>query len=453
MSKFLFTVWPFPGHINPNVAIAHALRTRGHEVAFYTGGSLQASLEAEGIRCFPFGRLNEAQVMAHVLALDSLSLQWWKAGRQKSMMREWLLGTVEAQLEDLAAVLSVWKPDVIVCDPAMWAPLLVVQETARVPVAIMSYVAACMLPGPDGPIVGLPLPKARGPFARSSRRLLRSLVNALAGDVRRAAEQVRARHGLPPIATTVTAFAGQCPLYIVPSTPVFDRDRRDLPRSVQYVGTCQWDKPGGDPPPSWLANMPRDRPVVYVTEGTMHSKPPFLLRAALKGLASLPIQVIVTTGTHRNAADLDLGEIPANARVEKFVPHTDLLPRADLVVTTGGTGTVMATLAAGVPLVIVPAAWDQPENAWRVVESGAGLRLSAARCTPDRLRGAVQRVLRDPSFRQHARLVAAEFAGYTGAPQAADWLEHLAARRENTSPTVRERSAREFAPADVSMFR
>jgi len=68
MAKFLFTVWPFPGHVHPNLAIAHALCERGHEAAFYTGGSARASLEAEGLRCFPFRQVDEARVEAIVLA-------------------------------------------------------------------------------------------------------------------------------------------------------------------------------------------------------------------------------------------------------------------------------------------------------------------------------------------------------------------------------------------------
>src|SRR5204863_2821288 len=99
---------------------------------------------------------------------------------------------------------------------------------------------------------------------------------------------------------------------------------------------------------------------------------------ASDGIATLPARVIVTTGQHRDPATLGLEPIPENTRVERFVPHSDLLPRASVVVTTGGTGTVLATLCAGVPLVIVPTAWDQPENAWRVAEAGAGLRIAAA---------------------------------------------------------------------------
>jgi MGT family glycosyltransferase len=447
MAKFLFTVWPYPGHIHPNVAIAHALTGRGHDVAFYTGGSLKDAIEAEGFRCFEFRRVEETCVERMVLELDAMSLEWWNGRRRKALLRDWLLGTIEAQIEDLTAIVREWHPEVIVCDPAMWGPLLVLREKAHVPLAVMSYVAACMLPGPDGPIVGLPLPQARGPIARISRRLLRSVAHAVGADVRRSAEEIRARHGLPPIGTTVTAFAGQMPLYIVPSTPAYDRNRRDLPPSVRYVGPCHWDKPGSAAPASWLTELPHDRPVVYVTEGTMHSKPPLLLRAAIEALSSLRATVIVTTGKHRDPAAIGLGSLPANTRVERFVPHSDLLPRTDVVVTTGGTGTVLAALAAGIPLVVVPTAWDQPENAWRISEVGAGIRLAPSSCTPGAIRAAVERVLGEPAFKQNAERLGAGFAAYGGAAQAADLLEDLSIR---TADRV-QRDERAEAPIDALM--
>jgi MGT family glycosyltransferase len=428
MAKFLFTVWPFPGHVHPNVAIAHALTARGHEAAFYTSGSLQAPLEAERFRVFPFTRVNAGAVEEMVLAIDSLSLQWWKARESKALLERWLLGTIEAQLEDLDDVVGRWRPDVIVCDPAMWGPLLVLHEIERIPLAVMSYVAACMLPGPQGPIVGLPLRQPCGPLGRFGRQLLRSIAHVVSKDVRRAADAVRAAHGLSPIDTSVTAYAGQMPLYLLPSTPSYDRQRSDLPRSVHYVGPCQWDKPGAAAVAPWLEEMPRDRPLVYVTEGTMHAKEPLLLRAAIEALAALPVNVIATTGSRRDPASLGVAPMPANVRVERFVPHTDLLPRVDAVVTTGGTGTVLATLSHGVPLVIVPTAWDQPENAWRVAESGAGIRIAAARCTPGRIRTAVQQVLQEPSYRQNAQRLGQEFSRYRGAEEAADLLEKMPAK-------------------------
>jgi MGT family glycosyltransferase len=426
VARFLFTLWPFPGHVHPNLAIAHALRARGHDAAFYTGDSIRSSLVSEGFDCFPFMSVDESGVTKTVSTLDSLSLDWRSPRRRKALLVEWLLGTVDAQLADLRTILDVWRPDVLVCDPAMWGPLLVLQESEQIPLAIMSYVAACMLPGPDGPIVGLPLPRARSVFGRMGRFVLRGVADLVSADVRRAAGRVRQRYGLSPLHTSVTAFAGQMPLYLVPSTPAYDRQRHDLPATVQYVGPCQRDKPSTDATPSWLRNLSRANPVVYVTEGTMHAKEPILLRAALKGLASVPVDVVATTGRHRAVCDLGLDPVPSNARVEQWIPHSDVLPRADVVVTTGGTGTVLATVSSGTPLVIVPMAWDQPENAWRVVEAGAGLRLPPRECKPDRIRGAVRRVLDEPSFRKNAQRLAKDFARYGGAAQAATLLEDLA---------------------------
>jgi len=75
--------------------------------------------------------------------------------------------------------------------------------------------------------------------------------------------------------------------------------------------------------------------------------------------------------------------------------------------------------------VVVPTEWDKPENAQRVVEAGAGLRLSPRRLTPARLRAAVERVLAEPSFRQNARRLAADFRRYRGPARAAELLEGL----------------------------
>ena len=92
------------------------------------------------------------------------------------------------------------------------------------------------------------------------------------------------------------------------------------------------------------------------------------------------MHVILTTGAHRRPDELDLGPRGANIRVEQFVPHHALFPKTDVVVTTGGAGTVTTALLAGVPLVVVPTGWDLPENAQRVTS-----RLSALQSEIDRI--------------------------------------------------------------------
>jgi UDP:flavonoid glycosyltransferase YjiC (YdhE family) len=89
---------------------------------------------------------------------------------------------------------------------------------------------------------------------------------------------------------------------------------------------------------------------------------------------------------------------------------------------------VLASLQAGVPVILIPTEWDKPDVAQRVVATGAGLRIAPSECTPRRLRAAVERVLGDPSFRANARRLAAAFGRYRGPDQAARLLEDLATR-------------------------
>jgi MGT family glycosyltransferase len=236
---------------------------------------------------------------------------------------------------------------------------------------------------------------------------------------------LRRRYGLPGLSGSVTEHTGQMPLYLVPTTAEFDYGRGDLPRSVHYVGPCLWNRPAEERPPAWLEALPRDQPWVHVTEGTMHTQEPLLLRAAARGLGGRPMHVIMTSGGRRDPATLDLGPRAGNVHVERWIAHEYLLPRTDVLVTTGGAGTVMTALEAGVPLVVVPTEWDKPENAHRVVEAGAGVRLAPGRLTPARLRAAVERVLGEPSFRDNARRLAASLAACRGPARAAELLEGL----------------------------
>ena len=123
---------------------------------------------------------------------------------------------------------------------------------------------------------------------------------------------------------------------------------------------------------AWLP--PDDNPLVYLTFGTAAPQMGFfpdLYRAAIDTLAPLPINLLVTTGRDRDPAAL--GPVPANVRVERWLPQADVLRHARAMVCHGGTGTVRGALAQGVPVAVLPMFADQPHNAARVAELGAGL--------------------------------------------------------------------------------
>ncbi len=425
MARFLFTVWPIPGHLFPQIPIAQALRERGHECAFYTGSRGSKVLEGEGFLHFPFRYLNEDEFYQTLFSGDrgGLSLNGWL--KYSEMLRKWLLGTIPDQIADLEPLLDEWRPDVIVCDVAMWAPILVFWEKLGIPVALSSFVPGCMVPGPDAPPFGLGLPRPRDLRTRFLSKVVRFASELLTASFRREFNSIRRSHGLEPLAGSVPAFTGKLPLHLVRGVPEFDYERRDLPPSVHYVGACEWNRPRHEGPSTWLAGVPRDKPWVHVSEGTVHVGEPFLLRASAQGLANLPMEVIMTTGGEREPGEMNLGPLAPNVHLVRWVSHSEILPLTSAMITTGGAGTVLAALSAGVPLIITPTEWDKPEIAQRVVESGAGIRIAPRQCTPQRLRAAVERVLREPSFRENARRLAVLFSKAGGAPYAAELLEKL----------------------------
>ncbi len=430
------TSQPVSGHLHPNLALARALRRRGHEVVLYSGERARAAAEREGLAFAPFqpsmdARLSELLVPADgvspasQLATDTTGVL--RVRRFAETLRRWLLDTVPEQVADLRALVETHRPDVLVDDPTLLGPILVLKDTLPVPVAVFSVLAACNVPGPDAPPWGRGLPPPRTPWTKLRAGAERVASDWLTAGVRGAANDLRARYGLPPLAGRLAEEYARVALMLVTSTPALDYERRDLPPSVRYVGACVWDGGAMADAPGWIAELRRDQPVVHVTEGTIQTRAPLVLRAAAAGLSGRPLQVVMTTGRHRRAGDLDLGPLGPNVRIEQFVPHHHLFPRTDVVVTTGGAGTVTTALLNGVPLVVVPTQWDLPENAQRIVEAGAGLRLDPGRCTPARLRRAVERVLETPRFRENARRLGAALTREGGAARAVELLEELTA--------------------------
>jgi len=424
--RFLFTCWPFMGHLLPQLSIAAALRERGHEVAFHTGEGARAHVEAEGFPLFAFDGVDDARAYADIRLLEDSMRQ----GRPPARLllrtfRSWLVETIPAQVSDLRGIRRAWPADVLVADLAMWGPSVVSWEADRIPVALSTIFMGPLIPGRDAPPWGMGLAPPRTRRARALGGAIERATRVSGIPLRRRVDAIRATYGLPPMGCTVNEHTGRLPLYLVPSVAELDYDRTDLPASVRYVGPCLWHPPDRPGTGAWLDGLPAGRPWVHVTEGTLSYGDPFVLRAALQGLAGRPLEVIATTGPQRDARDLGLGPPAPNVHMTDWLSHGELLPRCDAVVTTGGAGTIVAALRAGVPLVVVPTTWDKPDNARRVVEAGVGVRVAARRCTPERLRAAVERVLDDPSYRAAAQRVAARLAEARGPAGAAELLEAL----------------------------
>lgn len=222
---------------------------------------------------------------------------------------------------------------------------------------------------------------------------------------------------LPPhrVALGLLGIAGPlaaASLHLYMSAEPFEQRRRGWPESVVMVGPCAWE-PEGELPAA-LAEV--EEPLVLVTTSTEFQDDGRLVRAALAGLAGEPLHVVATVPAE-NARGFD---IPDNATVLRFAPHSPVLARAACAITHAGMGATQKALAMGVPVCAVPFGRDQPEVARRVVAAAAGSRLAASRLNPRRLRAKVRKAI---TCRPGAEQIATAFAAAGGAPLAADAIE------------------------------
>lgn len=182
-------------------------------------------------------------------------------------------------------------------------------------------------------------------------------------------------------------------------TPAELEDPAD-PSPVQAMRFREHDEPPRPLPDWWNGS---EWPLVYLTFGSVAPTMDFfpgLYRDALDALALMLVRVLVTVGRDRDPREL--GPVAPNVHVARWVPQADVMPHAAAMICHGGSGTVRAGLAAGVPMVVVPLFADQPYHGHRVAELGAGIALSGTTGLAD----AVRRLLVDRSYRRAAERIA-----------------------------------------------
>lgn len=265
----------------------------------------------------------------------------------------------------------------------------------------------------DAPPYGPGLAPARDRLGHARDRAMYTILRRLADHYLPPLNVLRARLGLEPLRHLEEVFRRSQRFILFTAGPL-EYPRSDWPESVRLVGPIIWEPPA--PAPPWPEET--KRPIVLVTASTVYQRDDKLIATALEALAREDVDVIATTG----ALDPRSFPTPANARVERFLPHTAILDHAACVVSHGGMGITLKALAAGVPVCVVPFCRDQFEVARRVEVVAAGTRLHHKRLTPKRLRDAVQTTIR---MRAGAQTVAQALAQAGGAHAAADTVEEL----------------------------
>jgi MGT family glycosyltransferase len=176
-----------------------------------------------------------------------------------------------------------------------------------------------------------------------------------------------------------------------------------MPASTRPLRPVAADEALADAP-AWIDTA--SRPRVCVTMGTMPIATEAVLPWVAAAFEGFDGEVIVTTGPLTDPSRF--GASPENVRFVPYVPMSRLLPTCAAVVFHAGSGTMLAALAAGLPMVLLPVGADQPANAERCVAAGVGVHVSREEQEPAAVRAAVETVLGDPRYREAALRVKGE---------------------------------------------
>jgi UDP:flavonoid glycosyltransferase YjiC (YdhE family) len=371
--RILFAFVGGRGHLEPLVPIARAAQDAGHTVAFAAPPLLVATVEALGFDAFAVGpdAAHSPSARIPLRAVDP-------AREEREFRERFVARGARIRAIGTIALGADREPDLVVCEETDLGAL-VAAERLGLPHATVLVMAA-------------------GTFVRAEV-------------VAEPLNELRAQHGLPP---DPDLAAPSRYLVLSPFPPSFRDPAFPLPATAQSIRLHT-------PEPAASAGSP----VVYFTLGTIFNlESGDLFERVLAGLGELPIEVVATVGSQIDPGEL--GTLPGNVRVEQFVAQSEVLARSSAVVSHGGSGTVVAALAHGLPQVVLPMGADQPLNAARCEELGVGVVLDAVTVTPDAVREAVSVVLSDPAYRSEAERIRDEIAALPGPGHAVTLLEQLA---------------------------
>jgi MGT family glycosyltransferase len=415
--EILFTTWEGGGNVAPVLTLARRLLGRGHRVRLLGDSCMRSEVEAAGVEFLPWrsapNRLDKS--------LSSDPFRDWEASDGMEvlarMIDRMMCGPALAYARDVLNEHERRRADVIVTSEMLFGPMIA-GEAAGVPTAAL---------GCNIPIVPLPGVPPFGPGfapARSEEEghMHQAVGEALAGLLQRGLAPVnaaRAALGLDPLCGLFDQFA-RLDAYLVATARAFDFPARELPSNLHYVGPLL-DEPSWAEPASHLWPG-QGRPRILVAFSTTFQDQVEPIRRVAQAVATLPVDAVITTGPSIDPAQLSPS---LNIAVVASAPHDALMQEASVVVTHAGHGTVMRAVSAEVPLLCMPMGRDQNDNAARVCERGAGLRLQPA-ATLGEIRSALARLLNEPQFKEEAARLGKAIREETAPTRAADMVERLA---------------------------
>jgi UDP:flavonoid glycosyltransferase YjiC (YdhE family) len=418
VSKIILNTFGSFGDLHPYLAIAIELKRRGHESVVATSEVYRKKVEAEGVS-FAAVRPDIGELMNQP---GFLKMLWDRKDGTKSLIRDYLLPSVSQSYEDLAKACE--GADLLLTHFAAYAGPIVaeVQKLRWMSIALQPTIFFSKY---DPPVLA-PAAWARhlydlGPWVFAAMMKVGALETAR---WIQPLTELRARVGLPPTANPL--IHGQFSPFgtLALFSEQFAKPQPDWPAKTITTGFVSYDKAGegfGLSPnqselEKFLAAGPA--PVVFTLGSSAVMEAEQFFEESMEAAKKLGVRAILLAWKKNN--------LPASndsLLITDYAPFSHLFPRASVVVHAGGVGTVGQALRAGRPMLVVPWAHDQPDNAERCCKLGVALTVQRNRYRAGIVARKLSTLLNDPIYGQKANAIAQSLATENGLKTACDAIE------------------------------
>lgn len=431
MSHFAVIAPPFPSHASAIGALAAVLLDRGHRVSWFHVPDAAELVPDPRIAFVAVGADAgiAAAAMVQRAARPGGPIGLHRVIRDLARCTDLLCREVPRQFRRLGI-------DAVLADEMEAAGGLIARAQGLPFVSI-----ACALPVNREPRMPLPVmhwgwaqDEAGLHLNRHSTRVYDWLMRPHA----RVIEQHARAWGLGPLRSLEDCLS---PLLQVSQTIApLDFPREAAPPQLRHVGPLRDEVTPADWPAAWQPAA--GRPFVFASLGTLQGGRFALFERIARACRAEGVTLLLAHCNRLDEAQARRLQAAGATWVTGFAPQQQAIARADVAITHAGLNTVMDSLAAGKPMLLLPIAFDQPGAAARVVHAGAGVRVLPQLATVGALRRALRTLLDDASYAQRARALAPHVRSAGGVRHAADLVEAALAWAHGKS---REGTVREIA--------
>jgi len=421
MSRFVLATAGSLGDLHPYVAVARALIERGHRAMIAAAEDHRAPVEAAGVEFAPV-RPRASDIGDY----QELVARLFEVRRgPECLMRELVMPHLRPACEDLSRAAE--GADLLISHPLTVTLPLVAQLRGLPWVATvlspLSFMSSC-----DPPVI------AGASWLRKLRilgvapyRFIFKLVKLTVRSWEAPLREFRRELGLPP-AKHPAMFEGQFSPFL--NLALFDPElanpQPDWPANVRVCGAPMYD--GAAPDAAIRNDLERflnegEPPIAFALGSSAVWIAGDFWEKAAAAAQRLGRRAILVTGPVTPKG------LPEGVRAFPYLPYSSAFPRAAAVVHQAGIGTLAQAMRAGRPQLIVPVAFDQPDNARRAAALGLARVLPFRRVTARRLACELAALLEQPSYARAARNVAEAVSGIDGAGNAAEALIACAKKR------------------------